>query len=768
MNPEEKSEYQLEKERLIYTRLYIHKILETVEQNEQTYKANIQEAMEDLDWVDSSLSYINVLTNTKFLEMNNDELRQLKAIESKPYFARMNFRREQAKKSESFYIGKTSLFRKDSHEPVIVDWRSPIANLYYEGRLGEVSYESQGETIRGYLSLKRQYTIDKGELLDYRDIDLTTRDDLLQNSLAGSSTNRLTEIVSTIQAEQNKVIRADMQKPLIVQGVAGSGKTTIALHRVSFFIYTFAKTFSPENLMILAPSRLFIDYISDVLPELGVDRVTQITFTDYVLKEISPSLKLVPDTKLSHLLAENDMDTENMKWASKIKGSLQFQKIVAAYVDKLETEFIPEVDFKVDRFTLYRAKKIKRLFQKEYTYLPFQQRLEKIKRVLQNQLKAKKKTILQRIDETYEDKIQDAIYNLNDKEKRRRRVTKLMDRQEEQKQMIIKKSRTAVKSYMAYFDKKNVLDYYKDLLADSVLIDSLTENPIPGDELTFLTNKSLEILNQNKIEMEDLAPLLYLQHCLFGLKTNYDIKNVVIDEAQDYSPFQIYSLKTVLNTNLFTILGDLGQGIHSYRGIQDWNEIIDPIFPQANYLTLNKSYRTTVEIMHLANQILSLIQLPDDIKAEPVVRHGKKPIFSSFSSLQDMADKVYREIETMKEEALETFAIIGRTKSECKQLQKLLNKKWGLDLLLLSEDVEIQGNDIVIVPAALAKGLEFDGVILVNLTDFYKLEEIDIKLLYVAMTRPLHRLVLLATAPSSFLIDYIPKHSTFISYIDEV
>src|SRR5690606_19905987 len=176
---------------------------------------------------------------------------------------------------DTYYLGKTSLYERETQEPIIVDWRSPIANVYYDGRLGELSYESNEGEIEGYLSLKRQFRIEDGKLIDFVDVDMMAADELLLEALSGKADTRLTEIITTIQAEQNRVIRADLNKPIIVQGAAGSGKTTIALHRLSYFIYRYRDRFEPEQLMIIAPNHMFIGYIADVLPELGVDKIRQ-------------------------------------------------------------------------------------------------------------------------------------------------------------------------------------------------------------------------------------------------------------------------------------------------------------------------------------------------------------------------------------------------------------------------------------------------------------------------------------------------------------
>lgn len=265
-------DYNEENQRLEYTKRYMEAVIKTAETSKDNFQDNMKAAFKD---VDSSLGYSSLLTNARFFDMSKEELSSLKKSRLKPYFARIDFSRDDPPVEEVIYIGKTSLYSRENQDQLIVDWRSPIANLYYEGRLGDVSYVSNGENFNGELLLKRQFMMERGLLTEIRDIDLTTNDQLLQETLAGSASNRLTEIVSTIQEEQNKVIRADLNKPIIVQGGAGSGKTTIALHRISYFIFQYKENFQPEQLMIIAPSNLFLDYISEALPELGVENIKQ-------------------------------------------------------------------------------------------------------------------------------------------------------------------------------------------------------------------------------------------------------------------------------------------------------------------------------------------------------------------------------------------------------------------------------------------------------------------------------------------------------------
>ena len=741
-------------ERLQFTRTYMDIVIQASELDEETFKQNVKETLDGADFKDSSFSYINMLTNTNLLQRTREEVRNLKAIYPKPYFARVDFKREGKGTKEVLYFGKASLFDRETQDPIIVDWRSPIANLYYDGRLGDVTYKAEEEEFDGYLSLKRQFIFEEGSLQDIRDVDLTTTDELLQESLAGSASNRLTDIVSTIQEEQNRIIRADLNKPIIVQGAAGSGKTTIALHRLSYFIYTYAEHFLPQQLMILAPNNLFIDYISEVLPELGVDNIKQSTYTDYVKSCIGKKVKLTaPSEKLQKFIDGSHVNPEMVQWLASYKGSLEFRDVIDRYLNDILEELVPTDDFYLSQFKLYSGEKVARLMKVEYSYLPYYRRLEKVKEVLQNYVKTEKKKLLLKVEKFYDDKLEKALFNDKaDPEKRRNYVVKAMDKKEQMLSEIQKDSRTAANAYVRKIDKHTLFAYYDRLMSSKELLRKYSNGELDEYQISFLYDSFMKLRAKRSYEIEDMAALLYLQHRVFGLKKELRVKNVVIDEAQDYSYFQLFALKSALETDMFTIVGDLAQGIHSYRGITDWHQVKEEIFPRATYTTLQKSYRTTVEIMNIANQILSLLRM-DLPKVEPVVRHGEVPRFFACEE-GEVAAQLGELVLAFRGQGMKTIAIVGKTEKECQKLDRILrNDGVTFATQLLRENEEINQQDVVIVHAQLAKGLEFDAVIICSLDEYFVKQEIDIKLLYVAMTRPLHRLAFVGKEREVFLLD---------------
>jgi DNA helicase II / ATP-dependent DNA helicase PcrA len=751
----EHKDYQAEVERLEFTKEYIKTVLEISKGNREYFVENMKQAFADLDPQDSSASYTNLLANANFLELAETELKRLASIVNKPYFSRINFKNNSEPNEEILYIGKASLFDRETQTPIIVDWRSPVANVYYDGRLGEVTYEAYGETQSGYLSLKRQYEIEEGLLKEIRDIDLTTHDELLQKSLSGKADNRLTEIVATIQNEQNEVIRASLQHPIIVQGAAGSGKTTIALHRISYFLYSFGYRFPPEKLMILAPNRLFIDYISAVLPELGVNKINQTTYIDYMRKCLGNKVKIIsPNSKLLSLLEKGEK-LSSVQWISSFKGSLDFKNLIDRYLYDIELSLAPMEDFIVEKSLLMKGKKLKRLFLTEYTYLPIYKRIDKIRNLLTADLRIKKKIMLSKISTKYDDALDKALFTTKmEEEKRKQRVVSIMDLKEERMKTIQQESKVAVKNYMKSFVKKDIFSLYKALMTSEELLGKYGVG-ISEKESRVLSRYCGKVFAKGAFELEDLAPLFYLKARLEGIDEEHKMRSVFIDEAQDYSYFQFAALKEGFETDLFTIVGDLAQGIHSYRGLDSWEPLVTEVFPTANYKALQKSYRTTVEIMNLANEILALMgkDLP---VVQPVIRHGERPRFVGIdpNDLREVKEILERDILALQEQGLHSIAIIGRTDRECQRILKALEKS-KLPIQYLEEKEDMKKGNVVVLPSYLSKGLEFDAVLVVAMEERFSAEELDIKLLYVAMTRPMHRLYLYGRELGDFLLDRV-------------
>ncbi len=385
-----------------------------------------------------------------------------------------------------------------------MDWRSPVANVYYDGRLGDVTYRVRDEEYSGHLYSKRQYKIEEGALLSFQDVDLTTNDELLQEALSGKADVRLTEIVATIQQEQNEIIRAHLRQPILVQGAAGSGKTTIALHRISYFLYTMGENFNPEQLMILAPNQLFIEYIADVLPELGVDRICQTTYADYVQNATGIKLKLQdPNEQLERMIEENaPLPSFNIP---KVKGSLQYKEILDRLIKRYERNLASlfEEDVFIEKYRIMRGSHLKKLFLEEFAYMPIEKRLERIKMVIQTEVKRKSKAVLTSLNARYEEMIGKALNGFRDPEKRKRNVTRFIDERDARIPKIKEEIKSTVSTYMRRFEKAKIKTMYREFLTDRVLIRELAPEWSFEEQEQFIHAHAKE-----KWALEDLAAIL--------------------------------------------------------------------------------------------------------------------------------------------------------------------------------------------------------------------------------------------------------------------
>ena len=666
----------------------------------------------------------------------------------KPYFTRVDFTADDVGASETFYIGKMSLIREADNALLIADWRAPVSNLYYEGRLGRAAYAAPEGEIAGEITLKRQYVIEKGEMQDFFDIDITANDDFLQAALGSSKDSRLKDIVSTIQAEQNRVIRADMVRPLIVQGAAGGGKTTIALHRIAYLLYNFEKRLSPHNIMILAPNRYFLSYISEVLPDLGVENVFQTTFADFALAFTDEEENLrvrYASEKLAYMI-HHPQHAQAVARVSTIKSSLTFKNLINRYVDELVAAMLPEdgADYALDEYVLMPYAEVRRLLCEEYSFLPVQKRIGEVRKYLKSALQKEKPEILRRLHFTYDfyvGMIKDEMPE--DSEARRARITAVLNERDAKIARIEKLSKDAVRRYLKKTTLSSAFQYYRRLMMDEDLLCRLGANVLTAAEWQAVHAQSAPLLKgrQKAVEEEDLAALMHIHFRLFG-NEYYDLRHIVVDEAQDIGLFQLFVLREVMNSDSFTILGDLCQGIYAHKGVKDWAAVADRIFKgKAVQQTLVQSYRTTVEIMDAANVVIAKLGL-DVPLAQPVIRHGAPVVTEICADEEAAAAYIRAQLESFRADGLQSMAVLCKTIAECDALAERLNDdNAGAPVIVLRGTESSYGGGAVVMPAYLAKGLEFDGVILANASDaVYTDDPLDIKLLYIAMTRALHRL----------------------------
>lgn len=707
----------------------------------------------------------DVIVKDTIHEANKRKLNQLKKAEAKPYFGRIDFKDLEKSEYETFYVGKTGLARRSDDKRLIIDWRTPMASLYYSGEIGEVMYKAPSGLIIGDLNLKRQYETEKKALINIFDKGLTPMDEYLQTALWEKKDNRLKDIVNTIQSEQNDIIRADKGKALIVQGVAGSGKTTIVLHRIAYLMYTYQEAFDAEKLLIIVPNNLFLNYISDVLPDLGVEEIKQSTFEDLAMSLLNAEYKLVDnEAKFYQLLDYQKLSEEyrkKLQLTSFFKGSMIFKNIIDKYVAYLSSSFVPKIDLKINDFIIYSYDEVLKMYEKDYRYLPIVPRSKRIQKYIESNIADRVKNIQENITRQYDKKVKLLKTSVEDIESIRSELIRLYDERDNINQELKDSMHRAIKQYFNQWQNLDVDTLYKALISDCDNLKTYIDGEFDNNSMEFMSSYSKNIFNNGMLEREDLAALLYLHMKIEGSSIKGKYNHIVIDEAQDYSELQMYILRQLSSNDSFTIVGDVSQGIHSYKGIRNWKDLMEDVFTGCDkeLLNLKKCYRSTMEIMNFANQVLKKWRKDDITLAEPVLRSGDKPLIIRKNSDDEIISDIALRIKELKGEGHQSIAIICKTTQESTDVYEVLKNTVSDDVHLITDKDTSYGGGIVVIPTYLSKGLEFDAVIVFNCSsDNYIADELHIKLLYVSITRPLHKLFIYYKDKPSVLLDIDRKY----------
>ncbi len=595
--------------------------------------------------------------------------RRLDKLLDIPYFGRIDFQENQPEsETVPVYIGIHTFYDFKKKANLIYDWRAPIAGMFYDYELGKVAYLSPSGKVDGTISLKRQYRIRKGAMDYMIESSITVHDEILQKELSSSADDKMKNIVATIQREQNRIIRNKDASTLIIQGVAGSGKTSIALHRIAYLLYTFKGEISSKDILIISPNNVFADYISNVLPELGEETVPETSMEQILSGVLDNKFKYQNFfEQVKELLNKPDLGfIERINY----KASLDFIALLDRFILHIENNYFKATDVQLSRHFTIPAEFIDEQFRRFNRY-PMRQRFE----VMADYI-LKMAQIQYRI----------AITTAN-----RNRLKK------EIKNM---------------FAANNDLQVYKTFFE------------------WIEKTKMFKLRKNRTLEYSDLAPLAYLHIALDGNKVQTQVKHLLIDEMQDYSPVQ-YKVIQKLYPCKRTILGDASQSVNPY-GFSTAG-IIQKTFITGEVVKLCKSYRSTYEITSFAQRI----RLNNEL--EPVSRHGKQPRVMRFESREEEIAGITALISSFKKSDYKSFGIICKTEAEAKETAELLNAN-AINVHFLSSQSSAFVNGIIVTSAHMAKGLEFDEVI-VPFTDKknYK-TEIDRSMLYVAVTRAMHKL----------------------------
>lgn len=670
-------------------------------------------------------------------------VRNMELAMLRPYFTRINFTEESGEKNV-YYIGKYGLMTPDYKDVVVVDWRSPVANLYYSGQVGPMHYVAPDGEVRGELTLKRQFGIENGELQTIFDTDVVSQDAYLQSVLGATTGDRLREIVTSIQAEQNFVIRHPMNVSLIVQGVAGSGKTTIALHRIAYLLYSFQDRLEPDHMLILAPNPLFLNFIAGVLPDLGVERVRQTTFLRFVADWLGKLLPKVQESDpLEHILNLPIEEREHISLVARTKGSLKMAEALEQWMNGFEQRFPLIGNLKFGPVTIFTEEQLAKHLLVDQKPFPLNRRLSEFKKALTSRTKDAAQKIADWLEEETDRRTEKIRNTLPPTEERRLKLVSLYHSRDQRIQEARDRVKPFIKEVMAQFEDLTPLRLYRAFWQD------MLESEDEAMRITAL--ESVQRLSGKSIDAEDVAPLTFIAMRTHELP-RLDIRHVVVDEAQDFSALEFMLLRRMTRNAPMTLVGDLMQGVRSYRGLTDWGDVTDGLFGgKAVMHHLLTSYRNTIEIMNTALRVAKKRPVPNQQEAKPVLRHGPEPLFIRFASAKDQAEHIASIIRQWKEEGMTSITVIDRTDAQLKALLKKLPEDIGATLLDVNQSEYAGG--VTLAKAADIKGFEFDGVILADAgADRFPDRELDARLLYVCLTRPLHRLACLYSGEISPLL----------------
>ena len=591
------------------------------------------------------------------MQSKGNYLQRLFRIQNKPYFGSIRFKEEGSEEEDNIYIGITHV--EDKLDYYVHDWRSPICSMFYDYETGPASYKAPSGIIKGNIIKKRQYIIEDAELKHIFDNDLNISDSLLQEVLAEESSDKMKNIVNTIQEEQNKVIRNIEDKNLIVEGIAGSGKTSVALHRIAFLLYRIPNLTS-SNVVVFTPNKVFSEYISNVLPELGEDNTYDMTFYDLLCQNINEYKDIENFTDFISRYYKGNVDNYDMV---KYKQSDEIIKDIDSYINNLLStiEFNNKLEY--DNFIEIDTEELNNMLNYKYNRFPLFERIKEIsKRIASNNYEGSTK-------------------NASSIEKKLKELLNI---------------------------KLDLKDIFNNFYQSKY-------------------SKYKDKVNDKYLYYEDACIFLYIKSLLVGFNTNHVIKEIVIDEAQDYNKLQYLIIKKTFKTSNYTILGDTNQTINPYYKYDSLEELTS-IFESSKYITLTKTYRSTGKIIDYTNKILGLnhvTAIRNDKASDIIFRNNitKNDFLTDINNLKTISKSI---------------AIITKNDKEAEKVYNML--KDDLDIMLIDGFGHIK-RDLVVVPSYVAKGLEFDSVIIYTDED-NKYQEKDKYLFYVACTRAQHNLII--------------------------
>lgn len=648
--------------------------------------------------------YINPVTD-KIIDYEEEEHKILlleKMIKS-PYFARIDFKFDDEDEFEKIYIGRSSLQKNSYQEMYVYDWRSPIASIFYRFMTGEAFYDAPCGRVTGELNLKRQYEIKNGKLEYFFDSDVQIVDEFLRQLLSQNTTAKMKAIVETIQHEQDVVIR-DMENDLLmVQGVAGSGKTSIALHRAAYLMYQGLQTkLSANNIMIISPNSIFEQYISNVLPELGEDNVISSVFED-ILSALLIGRKIQSRNDFLENLIVNSKYKEISRNSIEFKTSSFFREILDQFLIDIPRQWI------------------------EFEDVYYEGKCVVSRQILKDKILGRTETPLGIKLEQLEDYILEQIFGTG-------------------KGRGHKEEKNLIKQEIQKFIKIDIVELYKILFSNEAYFYSLLQNSNLSQGIKSIWEYTRENLEADRLYYDDAIAIAYLYLKIYGTNKYKNIKQVVIDEAQDYYPLQYEIFNLLFSNAKFTILGDMKQTLAKKEDISFYEQIQKILNKKkSSLIMLDKSFRCTNEILNFS---LKFIEKSSQIKS--FNRNGDSPKVYIADNSEIFIDEIVKEINLCQEKGFQSICLICKTEKNSIYLFNKIKHKLDIQLIKNGSVSDLQG--VFILPVYMSKGLEFDAVLICDADSQNYHDEDDKNLLYVACTRALHKLSLFCENEVSPLI----------------
>lgn len=688
--------------------------------------------LQDMDQLVLAKLYLDEMRNLETTYKSAEErIVRLRKMQNSPYFARIDFIEDNQSDIEQIYIGISMVQNEETLEIFVYDWRAPISSMFYDYDKGRAGFDTPSGRIEGELVLKRQFRIEKGKIKFMFDSEIKIDDDILQEVLSQSKDEKMKTIVTSIQREQNKAIRDEGHKLLIVEGPAGSGKTSIALHRVAYLLYRYRNSISNDSVVILSPNEMFNDYISEVLPELGEENVRQTTFMEFAKSFLKSNLMITDlNEQMEYILSHKGSEEYNVRAKSiRYKSSMDFLRKLEEYTRYLYNNPWKFEDIESNNKMIISAKEQEELFRSDYAYLPLIPRLKKVKSRVLYLIKQQE---YKEISELYEKLMKDpAMSDMKPHEKRKIAV------------------RTVLKQFKPLRDKVrhigmiSVTDVYTKMFDGSYILD---------EELSDVAMFTLEQLSQGILLYEDLAPVLYLKGKLHGVPRKEHIRHVVVDEAQDYTPLQMEIIRELFPSSNFTVVGDLNQSLNPYANIGNTGDLADIFRTQSvSHIKLSKSYRSTREITEFVNYIAGI-----EAEAGVINRSGQLPSVQVVKSVDECIEGMKKDIKKEIYNGYRSVAVIARTRQEAEMVYRSLSGSIACNLVVQSETAFPRG--VTVMPSYLSKGLEFDVVFVLSLDNPYTGEE-ERNMFYTICSRALHRLYIYTLNKLPEYMDDIPGES---------